>query len=178
MDNPTTVKEDIEQIVRSLQIYRFTTELNNIKILESTEINDERIIRIETILNTLTGKSNGVHINRKEFFSSVDSAVYKYPWRKLPEFHKNVKLKEYISEKYGDNINELEKLLLSNSELNSDKCVTYNQENAKIDDIPVLKYDDLSKKYKIEITKPKAKPKPKVIPNDTKIVVKSKIIKS
>ena len=169
------VAVDLENITKSLQLFHFTGELNNAK--KSVKINDSdivnnsdmsdikpepdsdsnssianiRISKLETILKQVSTPAVNKQIGVKDLFSKIDNSVYKMPWRRLPEFHKNIKLKEYIKDKaYSNNDTEvLEKLLIGNAILNSEKCVTYDTTTMKITDIPALNYDEKTKEYKI-----------------------------
>lgn len=154
-----SVKEDIDSIVKSLQLYHFTTELEHNKKNDSENV---RVAKLETILNTL-GNSTQTKVTRKDFFSKIDNSVFTYPWRKLPEFHRNIKIKEYINSKFAEKEastkTQLEKLLLSNGDLNSEKHVIYNSTKMEITDIPVLILDTETNRYKLDLKLIKPKPK-------------------
>ena len=155
---------DLENITKSLQMYHFAGELDNVKksiktrdqseLSELSELSESdinaniRISKLETILKQVSTPTTSKHVGVKDLFSNIDNTVYKMPWRKLPEFHRNVKLREYVKEKSLD-ISQVEKLLISNPILNSEKCVIYSSELMKIVDVPSLIFDDELKKYKI-----------------------------
>lgn len=128
------------------------SELSKISKISGANENDIntniRISKLETILKQVSTPTTNKQVGVKDLFSKIDNSVYKMPWKKLPEFHKNVKLKEYIKDKSLDN-SLVEKLLISNPILSSEKCVIYNSDTMKIVDVPSLIFDSETKTYKI-----------------------------
>lgn len=160
MSTIKSIQDDLDGIVKELQLYHFTNELNyaknqlDDKNKLQTDNDKVRVEKLETILATLTRTKKD---ERKEYFEKLDAAVYHQSWRKLPQFHRNVKLKEYIKNNYNDEnvIKQLEELLLDNAELNTDKLVVYNTEKMKIESIPPLILDETTQKYTLKFKIPK-----------------------
>ena len=68
--------------------------------------------------------------------------IFTKTWKRLPDFHKTIKVREYVVEKFEADAREpIEKLLcaaIQNKELNRDEYVNYDNINGRIIDIPVL----------------------------------------
>jgi hypothetical protein len=137
-----SVQSDLDQIVKGLRLYHFTQELESSK----QQLDNPRIEKLETILSNLTHKNHSV---KDEFFHKMDTIVYRNNWRKLPDFHKTVKLKEFIKENYEDYQDVLEKLLLKNPDLNSEKSVEYDSTLMKITNILILKFNEETKVFSL-----------------------------
>lgn len=150
---------EINEIAKSLKRYRFQNELIYYQSQNDNKFID-KINNLNRIINELEDKSNDIILQNNEnnarnkirnVFSEADKIVYKKPWNKLPEFHKNVKIKEFVSNYYKND--EVEKMLLDavgKNELKKDHVV-YDQNLCKIVDIPILK--NIDGKFKLEYTK-------------------------
>jgi len=154
------VVNEIDEIAKMLKIHRYKTELDHTNDLRE-ETNDEKIdkkkqidrlveiihdidpeYKLEIVLRTKV--SNSV-TKAKNMFSEMTKMVYMKPWKKLPEFHKSVKIKEYIEKTYGKDT-EKSKIVASllseaieNKELGKEDYVIYDTKNCEIIQIPVLK---------------------------------------
>jgi len=101
-----SINKEINDIIAQLKLHRFNSELEynskQLNMSENPEMHqiNARCSKLETIIASSL-ESKNVKDDAKEFITNIDQLVYKYPWKKLPEFHKNVKLLEYIKEKYN-----------------------------------------------------------------------------
>ena len=156
-----STSNELDDIAKSLKLYRFKSEL--IESMETDSKNDTKNTQLKKTINELEGKMTIKNKTKiQDVFGDIDKQVYAKPWKKLPDFHKIVKIKEYVTEKYKDEKKlQVETLLLEaieKKELNNDLYVTYDQSIQKITDIPVMKLDTETNTYKLEFPK-KRKPK-------------------
>ena len=151
-----TISNELENLAKSFKIYRFSTELGNLK--ENND-DDAKIEKISKILNSLNDIPDSITVTNKihSAFSEIDKQVYKKPWSKLPDFHRIIKMKEYISENYPEDKSMQELLLdsINKHKLNTDKTVIYDQIRCKIVSIPALVKEDNCFKVEIKLNKNK-----------------------
>lgn len=107
-----SVDSAIESMRKENLIYRFERELESIQTKSDvmTETDELRVNKITDILSKLTGKKKNIvkediSVQKNKMFDEINKIVYSQPWVKLHTIHKEVKLKEYIEEKYKDNPN-------------------------------------------------------------------------
>ena len=163
---------EIDEIAKMLKLHRYKSELDFLNMPNDDSNDDKKkkknkistiieIIndidpdyKIETILRT---KESNSFIKTKNMFSEMTKMVYMKPWKKLPEFHRIVKLKEYIEKNYGndtDKYKNIESLLLGaieKKELGRDDHVIYDTQNCEIISIPILK--ETNGAFKLEYSK-------------------------
>lgn len=177
-DNITTIANELDDLAKSFKLDRLKTEYGHYKILvegnndDGNTENDEngendendniavgvnnnmqKLEQLEAAINSyeILFKENKNKI--QDAFSQIDKYVYMKPWKKLPNFHKNVKIREYVLERYKDH-KEVEKILMDaveSNELKINSSVVYDQSLCKILDIPILKEN--SGKYYLEAPK-------------------------
>jgi hypothetical protein len=122
--------------------------------LTETEI-ASRIELLNNILNNKVGtRKLSVTEERNDMFKEFNKHVYKKQWTKLLAFHKIVKLKEYIKEKYGEG--ELQDEIvtklsahINDGKINTKKFVTYDPNAEKILAMTCLDVDLANNIYKI-----------------------------
>lgn len=189
LNKSNEITNDLENIINSLHMFHFSRELDYNKGLvekfqndsqnedqsqtqmsvENNEIKNNcdvlRVEKIENIISALKNKSNNlaqIKDTKKDFFTKIDNAVFKQPWKRLSAFHKNIKIKEYIADSCSKidceptKLKVLETLLLDNGSL-TDKYVMYDQINSKIIDIPNLSFDKKKDIWNLNIDKKKPK---------------------
>lgn len=134
---------EIETIVKSNIVFRFGLELANTQDVE----------RKKSIQNILQHYSNSKEENNvkdkiDKMFEQIDKQIFTQKWSKLSDFHKEIKIKEYIEEKYINhkNKNKLLELLLDylkNKKLKTDKIINYDSKISKIIEIKnLIELDD------------------------------------
>ena len=150
-------QNELDTIIKDNHKYRFSTELENTS-------DNERKPKILSILNQYETKTEQqlVDEKKKKMFDEVDKQAFKQKWSKLSEYHKEMKIKQYVNEKYATYKNKailLENLvnILHSSKTAIDKYVTYDnlQTDPKIIEIKDITNDTISLK-KTTIKKPGA----------------------
>jgi hypothetical protein len=148
-----SISNELDNLAKLFKIHRLNNELNYYKNNNNNEADTEKIEHLTKTVQTLENEKYNIKNKIQNAFEEIDKMVYKCCWKKLPEFHKTLKLKEYLDDKYSDRQQDreiIEKILLSaikNKSINNNDCVTYDPAICKITDIPVLKsYDG---KYKL-----------------------------
>lgn len=144
------ITNELDDLVKSFNLYRFQNELNFYKSQnDSSQKYSSQINLLTSIINNLNNTKE-VKDNSKSkiqnMFNEIDQMVYKKEWKKLPNFHKNIKIKEYLLEQYNDikkdELKYIENMLadaVENKKLNNDEYVNYNQNLSKITNISILK---------------------------------------
>lgn len=148
----STIYNELDEATKSLYIKRIDNELDDL------DENDERYIKLCQIkeklitpkVSTFNATLNQININ-----------AFQKSWNHLHNFHKLVKIKEYIEEEYHDYDTGLQKKIekclvdaVESGELNSNRLVTYDKDRSIIVDIPCLTVKNnevflkLPKKYK------------------------------
>ncbi|ANB50658.1 hypothetical protein [Powai lake megavirus] len=103
-------------------------------------------------------------MNLDEYGKDMDAMVYKKPWNKLKEFHKIMKIKEYINKlTYGEKINNIDMennkefiikeiiLGLKSKRFNKNKSeIVYDYEKMEITSISCLDYNKKKGIYEID----------------------------
>lgn len=105
-------------------------------------------------------------MNLDEYSKDMDIIVFKKPWNKLKEFHKIMKIKEYVdSLEYKENKKNRKTKISNNREfLKEELCsglkdkkfgkgkseIVYDEENMLITSMSPIKYDRKSNLYKIK----------------------------
>ena len=85
------ISEQINDLIKSNKLYSFGLELNNTDNLE-------RKNKLVEIMKIYENKS--IENKRDDFFDKLDKQIYKQKWTKLQNFHKIIKIKEYVNENY------------------------------------------------------------------------------
>jgi len=144
------ITNELDDLAKSFKLYRFKNELDFYKSQNDKKYSD-KIDSLTKIIAGLDGIQDVKEDSKNKIqnvFNEIDKMVYKKPWKKLPNFHKNIKIKEYVSDNFKDKKNDsdiIEKILLDaveNKELNKDEYVAYDQNLCKITSIPILKQND------------------------------------
>lgn len=148
---------------------KFTNELDYInnyllKTKENMEedelkICEDRILMLNKIIKLIDdnlGNLKEVKQSKslKEELDEINNFVYKKSWNRLPMFHKENKLKEYINDNVKDKdvrCELIDKLitLLNDGKIKSNKHVVYDSSLCKITAVKCLKINDDS--YKISL---------------------------
>ena len=144
---PSSPSQELDNVAKSLKIYALTNLFADTsdpaiqhKIHQQIQLLQEELVRQP--------------VNKiQEAFKEINKQLYHQPWKKLPNFHKLIKLAEYVKEKYNadtnlDQLNILLKAKLESKEL-PDKLVTYDIDLGKITDIKTIKYDEADKIYSL-----------------------------
>lgn len=130
----TSTIYDVEKTRLEMFVDRINREIKDI---------DKDSERYKYLMNVLEGLPRDNSENLTTVLEKVSSSVYGKEWRKLPEFHKIQKIKQYLSEKYGDeDYTEIEKKiikLVSEKKLGTAKCVEYDTKTMSIKKIIVSK---------------------------------------
>lgn len=144
------ITNELDDLAKSFKLYRFKSELNFYQSQNDKKYS-EKINSLIKVIASLDGTQEVKDNSKSKIqnaFNEIDKMVYKKPWRKLPNFHKNIKIKEYLFEQYKDKkkgeLEYMEKMLLDaveNKKLNKDEYVIYDQNLCKITAIPILKGD-------------------------------------
>ncbi|ARF09244.1 hypothetical protein Catovirus_2_193 [Catovirus CTV1] len=130
-----SVCNEIESLVKSNIMFRFGLELSG------TE-DPDRKKNIQTILQKFGTRQHNESVKekREKMFNDIDKAVFKQKWSKLSDHHKEIKIKEYIDQKYEKhkNKNQLTELLLSSlkeGKFKTDKFIKYDPRRSNITEI-------------------------------------------
>lgn len=137
-----SIYNEIGSIIKSNIIYRFALELD--------DTNDkERKIQISKVIALLNNKTSeeSVKIKKNKMFEDIDIQVYNQKWSKLDNYHREVKIKEYIKREYNDHKYKeqlLEILLekLNDNKLKTRKYIRYDSSKAEITSINNLEEND------------------------------------
>lgn len=154
----------------NFQIKYVTEKINKeIDFYQKSEFNDvypfdEYLIYLKNRLgidkeekyNYNYGKAEFQKMNLDEYSKDMDILVFQKPWNKLREFHKIMKIKEYIdnlvikkqNKKYLKD--ELEKGLKEKRFTKNKSSVIYDSENMIIEEISCMIYNKKSKTYTID----------------------------
>jgi hypothetical protein len=99
-----------------------------------------------------------------ELLEQEKNNLHLKPWNKLDNTTKNNMLKKFIIfEKENNNLNENQTTLLHNlliknmKKINKNSDVDYDSDNGVLNNIHILKYDELNKSYLLEFSKKKSK---------------------
>lgn len=144
------ITNELDDLAKSFKLYRFNGELNYYTS-QNDNINNEKIEALTKVIAVLDGKQDTKNEKNKtiEALNEMSNMVYKKTWRRIPNFHKNIKIKEYLSERFKDiNYSYIENMISSaieNNEFNNEENVIYDQKICKIIDIPALKQDQSGK---------------------------------
>ena len=144
---------EIQEIRKFCTLQKYRNELEDTK-------DKTTVLKLKNIIKELDNKKekekDGMSAAQKDLnkmFVDINRYVYKKPWAKLPEFHKLVKIREYIdklmfkSEK--NKMATLEDLMedVRARVLTKKNTVNYDQTNAQIISIKGLDYDKKSNGY-------------------------------
>jgi hypothetical protein len=148
------IEKEIEQLIKNNMKFRFDLELS-----KTSEEEKERREQIVKIIANLDYKQEEPKTSekRQKMFDDIEKQIYKQPWHKMRDHHKEVKLSEFVNEVYKDhkekdNIMKLIMKGLANGDLKNEKGVIYDSFESKIKEIVNLKENDgifvLEKKVK------------------------------
>lgn len=153
------ITNELDDLAKSFKLYRFRTELDFYQS-QDDNIYADRINSLTNIiinLENISKEKNNSKNKIRNAFDEIDKLVYKKPWKKIPNFHKDIKIKEYLLERFkddNDQIEHIEKIIIDaigNSEIKKD-FIVYDQNLCKITDITVLK-QNIEGKYILEFPK-------------------------
>jgi len=114
-----------------------------------------RIELLENILNNKVCVRKVTMAEQKSnMFKEIEQYTYKKQWNKLLPFHKIVKLKEFIKEKYGEGTMQDEIIVkmsqyINDGKINTKKFVVYDPNAEKILSMSCLDVDITNNTYKI-----------------------------
>lgn len=153
----TSTDLPIDTIIKDNMRFRFQLELSQTQ-------DQQRKDQINKILDKLY---NTTQIETKpnklqKMFEQLDIEIYKQPWSKLKLHQREVKLREYIEEKYNTEPNK-QTILTTIIDANNNKQlsasdVVYNTEQSKITELSRLQRNEQGV---IELIQVKKKPKSK-----------------
>lgn len=150
--------ETVDQFRKKAFLKCFENEISWLE-KKGTLINEdtERLGLLKKIYSKLTEVPHEKTSTFQNNFKKMESQIYMQEWRRLPEFHKLIKIREYIkdmkSDKQDDVKKRIEEMLIdavTSKKLNSNKSVNYDIKQCKILDIPVLKWDDDTPRLKLK----------------------------
>jgi hypothetical protein len=130
------ISKEIDNIAKSLKLYYLMNLLNNTE----EEVNKSKIQEEINIINMQKELEKQDKIQNA--FKDTDKLIYNQLWRKLPIFHKLIKIKEFINLKY-DGSETIENILISklnNKEL-PDKHIIYDTKLGVTKDITNIKLE-------------------------------------
>jgi hypothetical protein len=122
----------INQIRFELSKHRFEAELKYLEE-DNQEWNKERIEQLKQVLKTFITETDDKQVvkDKQQLDDEIMKNIYKKPWKKLIDIHKQIKLEEYFKETL--------KMNQSNHKLkNNNLTVNYNIESGKIISIDEL----------------------------------------
>lgn len=150
-----------QKIENEIKYLKENGKLNIFSNYQDTNM-EERLEWLNIILDNINKDDKivkpdvDVKQKRKDMFSEIDKYTYKKQWNKLTNFHKLVKIKEFITENYeANNFRDeiLAKLTLriDDNTFNTKKYVIYDPNAEKILSIPALTVDITKKIFDIKI---------------------------
>jgi hypothetical protein len=162
------ISNELDDLAKSFKLYWLEGELNYYQKVDSG-LHSDKIELLTKTISGLVGAREQKDTGKSKIqstFNEIDKMVYMKLWRKLPDFHKNVKIREYLDSNFKDKEGRevVENLLTSaiqNKELNRDEYVQYDQSQCKIFDIPVLK--NIGGQFKLVLPAKARRGKPKKV---------------
>jgi hypothetical protein len=154
MDNDTTINSSFGTLITDNMRFRFQLELSQTTDQARKDM-ITNILKTYDVQEIQTEQPNKV----QKMFENLDREIFKQPWSKLKLHQREVKLREYVNDKYKDNPDKEEVMTLLVS-ANASKHlhsadVAYDRELSKITDIPrVVRNAD--NKYELKVTRAKA----------------------
>lgn len=153
--------------IENLKINNFTNKLkdelnylkdenNSATLFTNLQNRYDRIKLLETLLEIPIEQQTTVEQQREAMTKEMSQYVYRKQWNKLHEFHKIVKIKEYVKEHVKEQKMQAEiteKLVahISNGMINTKKYVVYDPNTEKILTLPCLTVDEDKKTYQIKV---------------------------
>jgi hypothetical protein len=127
-----SIGTEIDELIKANKLHRYMAELANTNDQERKEILHEIITEMNKTSSEKSENKAQQQINNMH--KNIDLAQMQKPWGKMPDYYKELKIKEYAS----DNSELLEKLLKAFEEgkLKTAKKVNYDNVNCKIISIP------------------------------------------
>lgn len=129
------ISKEIDNVAKSLKLYYLMNLLNNIEEKDKSKIQEEI-----NIINTQRELEKQDKIQKA--FKDTDKLIYNQLWRKLPIFHKLIKIKEFVNLNHNGS-EDIENMLISklnNKEL-PDKHIVYDIKLGIIKDITNIKFE-------------------------------------
>lgn len=151
----------VDLIKNNLKKKRFENELNYLtnetKNNQTTEETTNRIGSLTKIIELIEKENMNANPNKgkDKYFEEIDKYIYKKPWNRLNNYHKIVKIKEFIKTEYPEIIQD--KLLKEISQyaedgkLNTKKHVEYDPKTESIKKIYAIKFNKLDNSYIINL---------------------------
>ena len=153
--------KEIIDVKNENYVYKIKGEIDCLKKGERTfGLSDMEIgTRIDLLENLLINKEGmkkreTIGEQKDNIFKEIDKYTYKKPWTKLLAFHKIVKIKEFVKEKYGDGdmqgeiVTKLSEFI-NDGKINTKKFVVYDPNMEKILSMSCLVVDTEGGVYKI-----------------------------
>lgn len=148
----------VDKLVISFMKIRFLNEKSDMTTnCDNEDVNNQldnnRLENIDNIIHKLNEADDILEKSQKnEYFNEIEKMVYSNKWNNLKQFHKLVKIKEYldtinmlVTEK--DKIFKILEQLLTDKKLKHDKHIVYNSNNQRVTSISILKIDENGKYY-------------------------------
>lgn len=158
----STYFNDLDELRIKLFMERFTEEHSYLTSLDIDHDLDskERISNLEKIIKMIDDGINSKKLNEKKSLNDeldeMNRQTYKRPWNRLPSYHKEIKVIEYIKELVDDDEIQkelIEKLidLINKNKINTKKYVDYNSSECKIIKLKFLMYDEENSTYDLRV---------------------------
>lgn len=153
--------------LENIKITNFTNKLKNelnylrddnnqTSMIANLENRYDRIKLLETLLEVPVEHRTTVEKMRENMTKEMSQYVFRKNWNKLHEFHKIVKIKEFIKDHVNDEQmqNEICNKLIEHIKkgmINTNKYVVYDPNSEKILTLPCLIMDEGKKTYQIKV---------------------------
>ena len=152
--NPT---QFLDLIRIDLNLIRFENELKFYADQDPEPLSEERIQTMHKIIESF--KKEREEYNKKtgkeKYFEEIDKYLYKKPWNRLSNFHKTIKMKEFIQSDYPvawqDRLMTDLTQLIEEGKMGSKKQVDYDPLTESIKNIFVIKKNSKDDSFSIHI---------------------------
>jgi hypothetical protein len=133
----TIMDHDINKVIEFCTLQKFRNELEDLKVREPES---DKIAKLEKIIENYLEKSKPKQKTKavSDIFGELDQYLYKKPWIKLTDFHKAIKIKEYVGKLIFDTPEKQQELLdsvmaaLEEKKLSKKDTVNYDSFNGEI----------------------------------------------
>jgi hypothetical protein len=136
----SSIHNEIDHAKKILLITRINNEMNNL---------DKTDKKYKLFTNILASLTNVKISSLNETIEKINVNMYQKSWNKLHNFHKIIKIKEFIRKNFNDKNIEFQQNLecklcdaVKAGQLNSAKLVTYDKSKSEIIKIPCLIIND------------------------------------
>jgi len=90
------IQNELDSLIKNNHKYRFELEYNDTEDIDRKK-------SLTSLLNKYETKSEQsiVDEKKKKMFDEIDRQVFRQKWSKLSEHHKEIKIREYVNDKYS-----------------------------------------------------------------------------